>query len=200
MTFLFVEQFIVQKHFKEENTYSRTIRFNFYKWIIFKLANICSQNMKINFILIVALLLIKLEVFAQNYGCFDSLKVSVGSYCPPDYEPVCACNQKTYRNFCYAQREGYQIFQNGICEPIDINIRRNPVHDNLMLDLRLKFQGDASIYIFDVFGHVYFYQDYSAIEQESVVINTESYPRGIYLILGLSYDHKVVKKFLKIGL
>ena len=156
--------------------------------------------MKASFILFAILLLTKIDSYAQNYGCFDSLKVSIGSYCPPDYDPVCACNQKTYRNFCHAQREGYQIFQNGICDPIDINISRNPVYDKLTLDLRLKFQGDALIYIFDIFGNLYFSHTFSAIERETLFLNTESYPRGIYLLLAMSNDNKVVKKFLKIDL
>ena len=156
--------------------------------------------MKVSFILAAILFFTNFDLVGQNYGCFDSLKVTIGSYCPPDYDPVCACNQKTYRNFCYAQREGYPVFQNGICEPIDININRNPVHDNLLIDLRLKFQGDATVYIFDIFGNIYYSHAFSAIERETIAINTETYPRGIYLVLGLSYDHKVVKKFLKIDL
>jgi hypothetical protein len=138
-------------------------------------------------------------IFSQNFSCFDSTKIVFGAVCPPEYDPVCACNEKTFKNYCQAQNNGYQNFVSGICSPIDININRNPVYDNLTVDLRLKNTSDAELYIFDIYGNTYFSKHFSATEKETVFLNVLNFPRGLYLILALANNQdKMVLKFLKI--
>lgn len=76
----------------------------------------------------------------------------------------------------------------------------NPVYSSLVVDVVLKTQGDASLYIFDIFGKTYYTKSYTAIEKASEPINTESYPRGVYLVVARNGDNQIVRKFLKIEL
>jgi hypothetical protein len=137
----------------------------------------------------------------QNVTCYDSTKIIIGAVCPPDYDPVCACNAKTFKNYCHAQNDGYQYFISGICDPIDLNVNRNPVYDNLIMELRLKIPNDVLLYIFDIYGNTYFSQQFYYTEKETIFLNTFGFPRGLYLALAIdSAGNKVVKKILKIGI
>lgn len=135
---------------------------------------------------------------AQNYGCYDSLLVSPGGNCFLDYEPVCACNEKTYRNYCYANLEGYQQYENGICEAIDFDFQPNPVVNMLNINLMLRYAGDANVYIMDIYGKVYYKTSYNKIKFMPIFVDVTNYEQGLYFIISETEGVVVVKKFMKI--
>ncbi|HET6243943.1 MAG: T9SS type A sorting domain-containing protein [Bacteroidetes bacterium] len=143
------------------------------------------------------------DVIAQqqpygNWGCYDSLLVSPGTYCYPEYDPVCACNDTTYRNNCFARIAGFQQYVSGICEAVDFNIDVNPVYYALDLDIILKQEGPVTVYVFDWFGKVY-YQDYfTNVKRMDLYIDAGSFKQGMYLVAVKNYEEQVIKKFVKI--
>lgn len=138
------------------------------------------------------------SVGAQNYGCYDSLLVSPGAYCAPDYEPVCACNQKTYRNYCFANIEGYQQYENGICEIIGFDFTPNPVFNSLEIKLFLRNSGNVNMYVMDLYGKIYYKTSYWDIVFTTTYLDVSNYEQGVYLIFFETGGEFVVKKFVKI--
>ena len=132
-----------------------------------------------------------------NWGCYDSLLVSPGAYCIPDYDPVCACNDTTYRNFCYARNAGFQQYVTGICEAMDFNIRVNPVYYSLELDIILREEGAVNLYIMDWFGKVHYQNFFNNITRRNLFIDVTNFNQGIYIIVVSNNEGNVVKKFVK---
>jgi hypothetical protein len=136
---------------------------------------------------------------AQFWGCFDSLSVITGGFCLPDYEPVCACNNKTYKNFCYARIEGYQLYQDGICEPVDFNILTNPVLYNLELDIIVRETDDVRLWIFDWNGKIYHQDFFPFMRRRKQLIDVNNFKQGIYLVVVQTSNSRVVKRFIKVS-
>ena len=63
-------------------------------------------------------------VLGMNYGpdndifedCIDDSRVNDQVPCIEIYDPVCGCNDKTYPNSCYAEREGVIEWSKGVCK------------------------------------------------------------------------------------
>ena len=53
---------------------------------------------------------------AKTEACIDSTKINKEGMCIEVYEPVCGCNNKTYSNSCYAEKEGVTKWVNGECK------------------------------------------------------------------------------------
>jgi hypothetical protein len=64
------------------------------------------------------------QVDAIKDGCVDSSKAGDFSKCDYIYEPVCGCNNQTYRNACFAKHAGLDSWKVGVCpnQCIDKNI------------------------------------------------------------------------------
>ena len=54
----------------------------------------------------------------QPHNCIDPKKISPNVTCEKKYEPVCACNGKTYNNECEAKKKGVISFKQGACKQI----------------------------------------------------------------------------------
>jgi hypothetical protein len=134
----------------------------------------------------------------QSNGCIDSLQIRYGYYCDPYYDPVCGCNNITYRNLCYAQNEGVIAFSDGICEPIAIDFNPNPVSDVIYVTLILKEQGGVNFWIYDYWGSQYYFQSFSNITEQTFTINVNVFPQGVYALIAVNdKGEHVAKKMVK---
>lgn len=136
--------------------------------------------------------------FAQtNNGCTDSTLIRYGVNCLPDYDPMCACDGKTYRNLCYLQNNGILSYSPGICEEIDLDFTPNPVLDFIYINIVLKKEGDVTFYIFDHFGKQYLQEIYSKVSWKKFSIDVNRYPVGIYFLLAQSGENYIIKKMVR---
>ena len=139
-----------------------------------------------------------LSLQAQTYSCVDSTKIQYGYICNPnDFIPVCACNNKTYRNDCDAVANGVQQYNYGICEAIAIDENPNPVLDLMIANVILKQQGDMIFFIFDYQGNLFYYKTFSQITSTNIQLDISGYKPGIYILLALSDYGKAAKKIMK---
>ena len=47
--------------------------------------------------------------------CIDSQLINLDTVCTEEYDPVCGCDEVTYSNACYAERNGVLQFSKGPC-------------------------------------------------------------------------------------
>ena len=154
--------------------------------------------LKIEFCVFIIICFLAVCSHAQTYYCVDSTKIQHGYICNPnDFIPVCACNNKTYRNDCDAVANGVQQYNYGICEAIAIDENPNPVLDMMIANVILKQQGDMMFFIFDHQGTLFWYKTFSQITSTNIQLDLSDYKPGIYILLALSDYGKAAKKIMK---
>ncbi len=81
------------------------------------------------------------------------------------YEPVCGCDNVTYRNSCMADAAGIinNLYTQGPCEFMDFDFFPNPVSTIGQLKIKVVCNGNTEInmWIFDMFFHQMYYQRYN---------------------------------------
>jgi hypothetical protein len=113
----------------------------------------------------------------------DSLLIRIGAYCANDFNPVCGCDNITYRNTCLSQNAGIINFTDGPCEPIAINIFTNPVASFADIAIRLRSQDKVNLWIFDSHGRQYFFESYTPSRWLDLLLDVSGYPFGVYMII-----------------
>jgi hypothetical protein len=138
---------------------------------------------------------------AQNQGssCIDSLYVNQGRPCNPEYEPVCGCDNNTYRNQCTAEGNGVMFFQQGPCENLAFDCNPNPPLDGLLyFKIFSRNTGNLRIFITNYFGKFYFDQNYtfpfSGYINQYIVVST--FEPGVYFIFMMMGDQVAMKKIV----
>lgn len=121
-----------------------------------------------NFLLFV-LLFAATSSIAQNPGtyqptCIDTTLMNFNAnpcYGNP-YEPVCGCDNVTYRNSCLADAAGiiFQSYTQGPCEFMDFDFYPNPVATAGQLKVKVICKGvsDINVWIFDMYFRQMYYQ------------------------------------------
>ncbi len=134
--------------------------------------------------------------------CKDPLRQPDPNYlgCTDPYFPVCGCDGNTYRNECAAYyRGGLNSWGEGSCVEFDYVIDPTFVEFYLRLQVYMRNAGNMSISIYDVYGHVYYTNQFFFNKglTERSISEVSSFEHGIYLIvLNLNGDQQV-KKFYK---
>ncbi|MBN8703869.1 MAG: T9SS type A sorting domain-containing protein [Bacteroidetes bacterium] len=146
-------------------------------------------------------LFLVLFYFAGNaqIGCVDSLKLiqRAGLYCQPDYNPVCGCNNVTYRNLCFSDNGGVVSFVEGICENIAIDVNPNPTINDIFIRIIAKKETNINFYIFDYWGKLQFYRKFTFTKDVYYPLNISEWGRGIYFLIAETNGDFVYKKISK---
>jgi hypothetical protein len=144
--------------------------------------------------------------------CEDSIR-SPDSYhdiCE-DYQPVCGCDDETYRNSDAAYWwGGLNLWSDGPCGNFDIDLYPNLITNNnasiTHFRIYMRQPGTATFLIYNVFGRLMFSRLFSTSLSNSIIPETESFnlndtqsfPRGMYLAIVVVNGEQKVRKFLKV--
>ncbi len=167
------------------------------------------------FLFLLLLLFASLKTNAQSTFCKDSLRQPDPYYrfCGTQYEPVCGCDNVTYRNPCSAENWGGLIntgfykgyTDNTVCGTFDYDIYPTAFGLNLYtmnLSFFTKLTGTFYAYVYDPFGRLYFQQNYylpipfQKIDQQP--IDLSYLPRGIYEFIVIFNGEKKSRKIAMI--
>lgn len=141
----------------------------------------------------------KLSVSAQ--ACVDSLFISPTYVCPdPAYNPVCGCDNKTYRNYCDAHfRHGVQKYTDGTCSGFEFDILPNYTSTELSFTLvQTTNPTFIKMAIMDAFGKIVLLENVTVINRYYATIDVSYFLQGVYFIF--VYDSKNnyrYRKFVK---
>ena len=146
-----------------------------------------------NFLLFV-LLFAALPIKAQNPGtyqptCIDTTLTNFNSNpCYGNsYEPVCGCDNVTYRNSCMADAAGIisQSYSQGPCEFMDFDFFPNPVATAGQLKVKVICKGvsDINVWIFDMYFRQMYYQVSRQFADIELYPDVRGFGNGMFFIV-----------------
>lgn len=143
--------------------------------------------------------------FSQS--CLDSLRLPNPNYlgCFDPYYPVCGCDGNTYRNDCDAFFKGaINYWSKGSCSDFDYSIDPTVVSYTLKLQVFMKYAGTIAVSIYDVYGQVFYSQQFFVAETLSAsqasplpISQVDTFEQGVYIIVIIFNGEKKAKKFYK---
>lgn len=153
------------------------------------------------FLYILAFCISYISVSAQGNGCVDDLFKNPTYQCNAPFDPVCACDGKTYFNQCDAiNHGGIQNFAwtSGVCNDFEMFIGQVAIDKLIRVFMQFDADGGSvTLRVIDIYGHVMiqFFINSSNNFPIQRDISTVSFPPGIYLIQAYSGKYQKVIKF-----
>jgi hypothetical protein len=151
------------------------------------------------------IILILLGLFKVTKAqCIDSLRISPTFPCPDLlYNPVCGCDNVTYRNLCYAlNRNGVLYYSEGTCTGFELDVFPNVAaqEDIITMTFSQSQEKSASFMLVDVWGKVFIQRTLPAQKRFEFQLNELVYlPRGPYIAIIYNPEGKYrYVKFVKL--
>lgn len=132
------------------------------------------------------------DVHAQFFQptCIDSLMITNNTCYGTSYQPICGCDNVTYRNECFAVAAGIinGAFTDGPCEFMDFDFTPNPVGRDLVngpLNIRVicKSTADINVWIFDTFFREKYYQRSLQFQDQIFQPDVRGWGNGLFFIV-----------------
>jgi hypothetical protein len=168
-------------------------------------------------ILLVLCAAITFRCFSQNCnssssgsGCQDSVRQPDNYHIICEgYQPVCGCDDKTYRNSDAAYWwGGINQWSDGPCDGFDVDLYPNLFTPGFPGHLRIYMRqpGSATLAIFNAFGRKMLEKLFYTNLQNAIIPETDPYdlfeaqtfPRGLYLLTVIVNGKQKVRKFLQV--
>lgn len=158
--------------------------------------------MRTAIILILFVCLSCIDLRAQT-ACIDSVRVNPTYQCNTQlYDPVCGCDNVTYRNTCNAvNNHGVnRILHSGVCSGLDVDFYPNPVGPASVFTINLSFpefiNGNADVKIVDAYGKTWEHRIVNNFNRTMIQLDMYTVMTGVYLLVVTSSLKTVtVKKF-----
>ena len=129
-------------------------------------------------------LISKAQTFNQN-TCQDTTLISNNPCYGTLYQPVCGCDNVTYRNECLAYANGLLNFTQGPCEFMDFDFLPNPVSTVGQLQVKIICKGvtDINVWIFDTFFREKYFQRHLSYQELELFPDVRGFGNGLFFIV-----------------
>ena len=156
--------------------------------------------------------LLPLNGYAQIWvDCIDSNRVNPNYRCnDPSFDPVCGCNNVTYRNGCEMYNIGGVNYpsttSNGVCsnDYFYSFFYPNPCTDRINFNMQFAYQEYApvTLQIYSVFGNLMLSQSYTSITSSPsppITIYLTNLKSGMYTLVIRANGAYKITKFVKLA-
>ena len=156
--------------------------------------------------------LLPLNGYAQIWvDCIDSNRVNPNYRCnDPSFDPVCGCNNVTYRNGCEMYNVGGVNYpsttSNGVCsnDYFYSFFYPNPCNDRINFNMQFAYQEYApvTLKIYSVFGNLMLSQSYTSITSSPsppITIYLTNLKSGMYTLVVRANGVYKITKFVKLA-
>ncbi len=142
------------------------------------------------------------ELMGDNLYLFNYISMASGAICDVDYPGGLRCYQDNYLGFYATGIADSCTFVTGLTEQENsttINNYPNPFNKSTTLSYTLNSDTEATITIFNQLGEtIEVIRQKKQHGEQSLVLNTEAYPAGIYYFLIIAGNQQFKGKMIKV--